>query len=187
MGSFDPVALAGERRAHLGELHQHRRRALGVGPRVEEHGRPRPSGIGDRRGDGRPDTLGVGPSAAGPSHGGAGVAGRHHGHGPAVPDRLGRPHQRRVLLPADTVPGVVVHADDLAGRNPGQVPDVAHLDRAAHQGHLDGGPLGNLAGPGHDLPGCPVATHGIHHHRKRGELLTLRACAAPGHYSTSMA
>ncbi len=49
------------------------------------------------------------------------------------------------------------------------------------QGHLDVGPLGHLAGPGHDLVGGPVAAHGVDRHRERGERVTGRPCAAPRH------
>ena len=45
-----------------------------------------------------------------------GVAGRHHGRRLAVADRLGRPHQGRVLLAADAAGRVLVHGDDLGRR-----------------------------------------------------------------------
>ena len=165
--SLHPVALAGERRPHLGELHQHRRRALGVGPGIQQHGGPGPMEVGDRGGDGRPDHIGQAPHPQqSRGHGGPGVPGGDHGHGPAVTDRLGRPHQGRVLLPPDTLPGVVVHADDLAGREAREVTGVAHGPGTSHECHGDAGLLGHLSCPGHDLVGSPVAAHGVDRHRK---------------------
>ena len=182
LGPVHPVALGREGRAHLGELHQHGRRALGVGPRVQQDGGPGPLQVGDGGGDGRPDHAGQTPHPEqGRRHGGPGVPRRDHGHGLPVADGLGRPHQGGVLLPPHPLPGVVVHADDLAGREAREVAGVAHLPRSAHQGHLDAGLLGHLSGPGDDLVRGPVAAHGVDRHRECGQRVTRRPCDASRH------
>ena len=114
---LDAVALGDKRRPHLGELHQHLWTALGVGPGVEQNtGRPVGSRIGNGGGDRRADHPGQPPHPQeGGGHRGPGIAGGHHGHGLAVPHGFSRPHQRGVLLAANSLAGVVVHADDLGG------------------------------------------------------------------------
>ena len=75
-GLGDAVAGRGVGRAHLGELDQHRRRALGVGPGVDQHRRLRPE-PGQRRGDAGPgDALEPAHAQQRRGHGGPGVARR---------------------------------------------------------------------------------------------------------------
>ena len=69
----------------------------------------------DGRGDGRTGHAGeAAHPQQGAGHGRPGVAGAHHGRGPTVADRLGRPHEGRVLLVRTASGGVLVHLDDLA-------------------------------------------------------------------------
>ena len=90
--------------------------------------------LGDRRGDGgADDPLQPAHPQQGTGHGGPRVPGADHGQGPAVADGLGGPHERGVLLAADPLAGILVHADDLGGGEDLEPPGVTHLVGRANQ------------------------------------------------------
>ena len=186
-GLGDAVALAGEHRAHLGELHQPGRLALGVGAGVEQD-RGRRARDRDRRGDGRAGhALDAAHAQQGRGHRRPGVAGRDHGRGLVVAHGLGRADERRVLLGADARARVVAHADDL-GRGDHveltaeRLQDLGPPDEDDGDTQFGGGALRSLD----DGVGSVVAAHGVdgdgQHHRevsrprRPGGPCTSRSC-----------
>ena len=171
-GALDPEPVAGVHRAHLGELHQPLGAALGVGPGVEQSG-GQPGGGGYGGGYGRAaDSPDPTHPQEGGGHGRAGVAGRHHGRRPPGADRLGRPHQRRVLHGPHAAAGLGVHRYHLAGRDHLQAAGVAQVLGPADQHHRDAELIGGAPGPGHHLGGAVVGAHGVYGDREhRGALL----------------
>ena len=147
--------------AHLGELHQHGGRALGVGAGVDQHGRRAPQPR-ERCGDAGPHHAGQ-PAHAQQrrSHGGTRVAGRHHGGGLPVAHQLGGPHQGGVLLAAHTPGRVLVHADDLGAGQQLQALGVADQLGRAHEHNADPVLLGRPAGTFDDFARGQVAAHGV--------------------------
>ena len=114
--------------AHLGELHEHGRRALGVGAGVDQHGRRAArGGAAAWRCTGRTTPGQPAHAQQRRGHGRPGVAGRDHGGGLAVAHQLGGADQRGVLLAAHPAGRVLVHGDDLGAGDEVEALGVADL------------------------------------------------------------
>ena len=163
-GLGDAVALPGEHRAHLGELHAATRRCTRRWRRRRAAPWACRPGHGDRGGDGRAvHALDPAHAQQGGAHGGAGVAGARPWPRPCRRGPPRRPARARSPSCVRTLgAGIGVHGDHL-GR--GEDLEVAgqrleHLGPAdEHDGHaeLRHGPVG----AGDDLVGRLVAAHRV--------------------------
>ncbi len=157
--TVDAEAMAGVHRAHLTELHQPLRLHLGVGTGVEQDVRAVPGNrdrCGDRRSVDPPDPAHAQQRRR---HRCAGVAGRDHRRRLAVAHSLGGTHQRRVLLAANALRGVVVHGDDFRGLDQSEVATTIEI-RGADEN--DGNAERSCSvSTGDDLAGCPITAHRV--------------------------
>jgi hypothetical protein len=156
----------GEDRPHPGVLGEVLGRRIGVRPDVEQD--ERRSGPDHLDGQGRAVDAGQPTDPEDRrSHRGAGVAGRDHGVGLAAADELAGDEDRGVLLLPQRERRVLVHLDDLAGRDDrdvrrqltGRRPDRGL--GADEEDMVLGMRTGVVEGPGHDLYRPVITPHRV--------------------------